>query len=379
MTADNMRFGFGRNWADFIDAHFSEERIQEAQDHLLRFLELPDLRGKTFLDIGCGSGLHSLAAIRAGAARVQSFDYDPDSVRTTQKLREFAGNPDYWEVTQGSVLDREFVERLEPADIVYSWGVLHHTGQMWQAIENAARPLADDGVFYIALYTTDVYLDPTPEYWMRVKREYNLAGPMRKRLMEWRHAWRVTILPDLRNGRNPFKSIREYAVFRGMSYWTDVKDWLGGYPMEFAGIQETKDFCRDRLGLELLNICAGEANTEYLLRKRNAVNYWDEVTAGRTVQTLRRPFARRAGHAWNAKIPEHTATADDTTDPQRSRMMLFEDGMPVGFAHQTHSAIEQHGGGRYSHWQDSLVFSATDNSDPNTNGRTYAVSPDVLP
>ncbi len=373
MTQDDMRFGFGRNWAEFIDAHFNEQRIQEAQDHLLRFLHLSSLEGRTFLDIGCGSGLHSLAALRAGAARILSFDYDPDSVRTTQHLRTFAGEPSHWTVLQGSVLDKTFMQSLEPADIVYSWGVLHHTGQMWQAIENAANPMKPDGVFYIALYTTDVYLDPTPEYWLRIKRTYNNAGAWKKRAMEWQYAWRATILPDLRCGRNPLRTIRSYVDSRGMSYWTDVRDWLGGYPMEFAGIEETKKFCRDRLGLEMLNISAGQANTEYLFRRRGARNYWDEVEASRQLETLNTPFRHRGGYSWVADLPPHWADGDDTRSPQRSRLMLFENGIPVGFAHQTHADIEAHGRGRYSHWKDTLIFSATDNSDPNQNGRRYSI------
>lgn len=373
MTQDNMRFGFGKNWAEFIDAHFNEERIQEAQDHLLRFLHLPNLEGRTFLDIGCGSGLHSLAALRAGAKRIVSFDYDSDSVRTTQHLRAFAGEPNHWTVQQGSVLDKSFMGTLEPADIVYSWGVLHHTGQMWQAIENAAQTMKPDGVFYIALYTTDVHLDPTPEYWLRIKRTYNNAEAWKKRAMEWHYAWRATILPDLRCGRNPLRTIRNYADSRGMSYWTDVRDWLGGYPMEFAGIEETKTFCRDRLGLEMLNISAGQANTEYLFRQQGAKNYWDIVVASRQLEALNPPFRHRGGYSWIADLPPHWADGDDVRNPQRSRLMLFEDDIPVGFSHQTHADIEAHGGGRYSHWKDTLIFSATDNSDPNLNGRRYSI------
>lgn len=379
MTEDNVRFGFGRNWSEFVDAHFSEERIQEAQGHLLRFLQLPSLEGKRFLDIGCGSGLHSLAALRAGAEHIRSFDYDPDSVRTTQKLREFAGNPEHWQISQGSVLDRDFMATLDPADIVYSWGVLHHTGDMWTAIANAALPLSPDGVFYIALYSKDVYIDPPPEYWLSVKRRYNKAGSLVKRLMEWHYAWQTSIKPDLRNFRNPLRLIMSYASSRGMSYWTDVRDWLGGYPMEFAGNAETKAFCLDRLGLELIHISAGEGNTEFLFRRQGARNYWDELRASQRLEPLTGPFSHRSGNAYQIALPQYQATADDLQHPRRSRLMLYEDGEPVGFAHQTHADIEIHGAGRYSHWRDVLIFSATDNTDPNNNARRYHICADVLP
>jgi SAM-dependent methyltransferase len=379
VSEEHLRFGFGKNWAEFVDAHFSEDRIEEAQKHLLRFLRLDDLAGKTFLDIGCGSGLHSLAALRAGAVRIVSFDYDSDSVATTKHLRAFAGEPAHWSVLQGSVLDPVFMQSLEPADIVYSWGVLHHTGDLWRAVENAAIPMRADGVFYIALYSSDVYLDPPPEYWLDLKRRYNRAGPWMKRWMEWKYAWRESIYPDLKNFRNPFKLILGYAASRGMSYWTDVRDWLGGYPMEFAGNEETKIFGHDRLGLELINISAGHGNTEFLFRHQGAKNYWDEVRATTRLTELHGPFLHRAGHGYQIDLPNYVETADDIQHPRRSRLMLYEDGEPVGFAHQTIADIENHGRGRYSHWQKFLIFSTTDGSNPNTNGRRYAIADDVLP
>lgn len=365
------RFGFGRNWEDFIARRFSDERVRESQAHMLDFLGLSDLRGRSFLDIGSGSGLHSLAAFRAGAERIFSFDYDEDSVRTTAALRASVGNPDHWAVEQGSVLDASYMGSLEPADVVYSWGVLHHTGEMWQAVDNATIPLSADGVFYVALYTTDVFIKPTPEYWLRVKRRYNEAGPLAKRLMEWSYAWRNTILPSLLSGRNPIPVLRGSDQTRGMSYWTDVRDWLGGWPMEFASIADTKER-GNRLGLELLNIAAGEANTEYLFRRRGAANYWD----GRLARQRRRldpPFQHLSGYAYSASLPEHEARADSEAAPRASRLMLYEDGVPVGFAHQPPSHVAQYGGGRYCHRGNLLTFSATDNTDPNGNAREYCV------
>ena len=99
-------------------------------------LEMDDLTGKTFLDIGSGSGLFSLAARRLGA-KVHSFDFDSNSYGCTMELRKryFDGDGN-WKVEQGSALDRNYIESLGKFDIVYSWGVLHHTGAMWTALEN---------------------------------------------------------------------------------------------------------------------------------------------------------------------------------------------------------------------------------------------------
>jgi SAM-dependent methyltransferase len=373
VTATEVRYGFGKNWAEFIQQSFSEERIKIAQERLLNFLKLKDLRGRSFLDIGCGSGLHSLAAYRAGAQTVLSFDYDSDSVQTTRKLHEHVGSPSNWIIRQGSVLDRKFIDSLERADIVYSWGVLHHTGDMWTAIEHAVSALKQEGMAFIALYTKDVCLDPGPDYWLDVKQAYNQAGPLRRKWMEWAYVLRFVVAPELYSGRNPLRYILTYKKSRGMSFWIDVKDWLGGWPMEFAGIAETKDFCCNKLGLELLNVNAGEANTEYLFRRKGSRNYWDDVLLNHSEETLPAPFAHRAGAAWTARLVQYRGVADSLESRQRSRLMLYEDGVPIGFAHAPHSHIEKYGCGRYSHWADGLIFSATDNSDPNTNGRRYSI------
>ncbi|HYY59119.1 MAG TPA: class I SAM-dependent methyltransferase, partial [Pyrinomonadaceae bacterium] len=131
-----LRFEFGRNWRRFLST-LDEERILEAERSLRLMLEAETLDGKSFLDIGSGSGLFSLAARRLGA-RVHSFDYDAESVACAQELKQrfFAGDAD-WTIERGSVLDSDYVKRLGQFDIVYSWGVLHHTGAMWRALENA--------------------------------------------------------------------------------------------------------------------------------------------------------------------------------------------------------------------------------------------------
>ncbi|MFT3735727.1 MAG: class I SAM-dependent methyltransferase [Rhodocyclaceae bacterium] len=364
--AEEMRFGFGANWADYIDKNFSDERVEISRKHLLGFLKLDDLTGKTFLDIGCGSGLHSLAAWRSGAARVVSFDYDSNSVATTKKLRELSGSPENWTVMQGSVLDEKFVDMLPKADIVYSWGVLHHTGSMWKAIENAARCMGPSSVFYIALYSSDVYVDPSPEYWLKVKREYNVAGPLRKAWMEWCYAWKDSIRGCLIRGKSPFAHMRRYKQSRGMSYWHDVRDWLGGYPMEFAGNKETEAFAKSRLNMELIHIKAGEGNTEFLFRPAGSANYWEDISSRSRVTEIPGPFQHLRGKAWQVSLPVSEERAGSS-----ARFMLYEDGSPVGWPNAPVSSIECYGGGRYRVENGVLIFSTTDHSDPNLTSKSY--------
>jgi 2-polyprenyl-6-hydroxyphenyl methylase/3-demethylubiquinone-9 3-methyltransferase len=238
------RFEFGKNWLAFLRS-VTEERIEEAMRSLVEMLERPDLRGMRFLDIGSGSGLFSLAARRLGA-RVHSFDFDPDSVACTREIRgRFCADDAEWTVEQGSVLDEAYLASLGQFDIVYSWGVLHHTGQMWRALGNAAGMVREGGLLYIAIYNDQ---GGPSRRWLWVKRTYNQVPWLRWPLLlgsSWRLLWK-SMLKDLLLLR-PGHTFREYKRNRrGMSYWHDIKDWVGGYPFEVAKAEEIFDFHRAR-------------------------------------------------------------------------------------------------------------------------------------
>src|SRR5262249_12640164 len=148
MTAGERHYEFGKNWTRYIRRSFNEERVQVAKRHLLELIGRGDLNGLDFLDIGCGSGIHSLAAFRTGAGTIRSIDYDPDSVAATTVLRSYAGSPAIWSIERGDVLDEHYIDTLGQWSLVYSWGVLHHTGDVWRALANAQKTVADGGLFY---------------------------------------------------------------------------------------------------------------------------------------------------------------------------------------------------------------------------------------
>ena len=258
MTKHEPTFSFGKNWEEFIQKHFTEERIAASQEHLLDFLGMTNLEEKTFLDVGCGSGLSSLAAFKASAAQIVSFDVDPFSVKTTRYLRELHGNPENWTVLQGSALDKDFMESLEAADILYSWGVLHHTGSMWEAIQNTMPLVRKGGVFYIALYTT-TRLSP---FWIQVKKLYNRSPLLVKRTLEGTYI-AAFIMSEAIRGKNPFRKIWGNQQGRGMEFLTDVRDWLGGWPYEDATPEEVQNFFEQH-HFTMSKVKTGEANTEYL-------------------------------------------------------------------------------------------------------------------
>lgn len=246
------------------------EHIEEAQRALAGFLGRTDLNGMSFLDIGSGSGIHSLSARRMGA-QVHSFDFDPDAVICTQELKKrFFPDDPYWKVEQGSVLNRSYIESLGTFDIVYAWGVLHHTGALWQALFNTHLAVKPGGLLFLGIYNDEGLRSAL---WKTIKRSYNSGKVFR---------WLLTIifyplfffgglLIDLVHWRNPFQRYREHKKYRGMSLLHDWRDWLGGYPYEPAPPQEVIGFI-ENLGFELVRFQPtghGFGNNQYLFKRNN--------------------------------------------------------------------------------------------------------------
>ncbi len=248
-VARGKRFEFGANWRHFLE-HLTPGRVEEAQQSLTSMLAIDDWHAIALLDVGCGSGLFSLAARRL-EARVVSFDYDPQSVACTRELQQrYFPSDDRWSIREGSALDRPWLESLGKFDVVYAWGVLHHTGNLWQAMDNAAAAVAPGGRLLVAIYNYQ-------PLWSGVntvlKRTY-VAAP---RPGKWLLAGGSIALhavggfvKDLLRLRNPLLRFRQYDRGRGMSWWHDQLDWVGGYPFETARPEDIVAFYRDR-GFEL--------------------------------------------------------------------------------------------------------------------------------
>lgn len=235
LTQRTTHFDFGENWRSYSEL-VGEEEIAEAVRGVERLLPEGTLTGRSFLDIGSGSGLHSLAALRLGAERVVAIDLDEESVRTTSTLLSHWAQGDPWSAQVQSVFD------LDPAesgtfDVVYSWGVLHHTGAMWAAIRSAAQMVAPDGLLVIALYRR-TRLD---RLWIREKRWYTSASTKSQARARRVYLALMSLIYRIRGASlDDYKST--YQSSRGMDFEHDVHDWMGGYPYETVAPDEVREF-----------------------------------------------------------------------------------------------------------------------------------------
>lgn len=228
----NRRFKFGANWLDFIKS-LEKTGVQNALACLKEMLRVDNLSGMSFLDAGSGSGLSSLAARKLGAT-VHSFDFDPDSVACTIALKnQFCCQDDKWTVESGSLLDADYLNKLGMYDIAYCWGVAHHTGEMWKALENLTPLVANGGKLFVAIYNRE---DVFSQYWLFIKRYYNKYSFLRWPLLMAHFIY--PFLPSL-----VFRIITgRLSPSRGMSLWHDLVDWVGGYPFEVASVREITEF-----------------------------------------------------------------------------------------------------------------------------------------
>ena len=258
-VTSGQRFEFGQNWTRFLEA-LSDSQIEHAERATVEMLGLSDLRGKSFLDVGSGSGLFSLVAYRLGA-KVHSFDYDPSSVACTRRLRDlYAGDDGRWQIERGSVLDRSYVDSLGQFDVVYAWGVLHHTGDLWTSLEHAASRVRESGLILLAIYNDQ---GRKSRLWHLIKRCYcsGLIGRFVVVGTVFPYFALRLLIGSCLSRKNLFGN---YRLDRGMSLVRDWHDWCGGLPYEVASVDVVfRFFSERRFILRHIRTSNGHGNNQF--------------------------------------------------------------------------------------------------------------------
>ena len=271
---DGNRFKFGSNWSNFIRL-LNNDRILKAEKSLINALGVDNLENKLFMDVGSGSGLFSLAAKRLGA-KVISIDFDPECVACTNELkRRYFPTDDTWHVVEGSVLDNGFFDDLPKVDILYSWGVLHHTGDLWSALKNVRNKVQKDGSIYIALYNDQ---GTASDIWLKIKQTYNKIPSLLQPLFVMLVILPFEILALAINitKLSPLRYLRSWTGrrgHRGMNKWHDWVDWVGGLPFEVATPEDIVEFFMEKdFNLTKIRTVNGWGNNEFIFKNNSKPN-----------------------------------------------------------------------------------------------------------
>lgn len=255
------RFTFGANWESFSRQALTSEKVAQARGDFLGLYQGIELRGKRFLDVGFGQGLTLCLAAEQGA-KAHGVDIDPQSQQALTATKALFPEIQIPSTTIGSILDRSVVDTLRtngPFDIVHAWGSLHHTNALWDAVRNTAALVAPGGVLLVAIYQTHW----TSPVWKVVKWLYNRGGPIVQHLLIAVLYPLLFIATWIFTGNHPKQSRR------GMDFRHDVIDWVGGYPYEYATVQEIRHNL-EGLGFQHLRTHAAKVptgNNELLFQK----------------------------------------------------------------------------------------------------------------
>jgi SAM-dependent methyltransferase len=212
------KFAFGENWHKY-SREIKPDDFVAAKESLFKLV--PYIENKSFIDIGCGSGLFSIAASALGAREVVGIDVDPESVATAKEL---LGKILQWDpaIKQESIFfseDSILNDKLQASR--------YHTGDMYQAFANIATLVSEKGHLVIAIYNKHF----TSPIWKTIKFTYVKSPIFIQKLLVFVIA-AFKLFVTILTGRNPFKKMR------GMHFYSDIVDWVGGYPYEYASIEE---------------------------------------------------------------------------------------------------------------------------------------------
>ena len=261
------RFEFGKNWIKYLE-DFNDTKLKNAEASLKEMLDVKTLAGKSFLDVGSGSAIFSLAAKKLGA-NVTSIDYDPNCISCAVNLKnQFYKNDESWIILEGSAIDKDFMNSLGQFDVVYSWGVLHHTGDMWNALDFIDQNVNENGKLFISIYNDQGYIS---RIWKLIKKLYVTTPTFLRFIIVLPSLivlWGPISLRDI-IVLKPFATWREYNKNRGMAAFRDLLDWVGGYPFEVASPDKIFLFYKQKNYTlnNIVTVLGGHGCNQYVFQK----------------------------------------------------------------------------------------------------------------
>jgi 2-polyprenyl-6-hydroxyphenyl methylase/3-demethylubiquinone-9 3-methyltransferase len=244
---DRKHFAFGKNW-DLYSRQINPQHVENSKKDLIGLIQFESLEGMTVLDIGSGSGIHSLSMMLLGCRDLVSLDYDSDSVSTTKRIlsdKIFKGD---FQVIQADIL--KHIPELDGRtfDLVYSWGVLHHTGDMMKGIDRSIGYVKPGGLIALALYRKTLFCS----IWRIEKLVYSKSPKFLQNLIQKFYELVFALQTYLKTGKTFGSYKRGYLQKRGMEFSSDVHDWLGGYPYESIDPKYLIKYM-EQLGFTMLN------------------------------------------------------------------------------------------------------------------------------
>jgi ubiquinone/menaquinone biosynthesis C-methylase UbiE len=130
-------------WTEYIPEY------EASENHWKMFYTPDEVKGKSVLDAGCGTGIFSIIFANNGAARVKGIDISEGSLETGRSLKEKFGLENI-EFVKEDMLRLPFKD--EEFDIVWAWGTVHHTTDPLAAITELMRVLKRGGSLFLAVY-----------------------------------------------------------------------------------------------------------------------------------------------------------------------------------------------------------------------------------